>query len=120
MNPDDQSPTAPAVLPATLGIQLGAILTHRGVQSAIALWILGNGVVLWLAHDALPFDRPAVANLPFVVQVAAPSRRPEGNSGPGPYITSWSLRWYRLFISEGGTQVPTSTSARAIAVMTRC
>jgi len=46
---------------------------HRGTQAAIGLWILGYAVVLWLAHGALPFNRPAVANLPFAAQLAAPS-----------------------------------------------
>ena len=70
MTPADQPPT---VSPATLGSQLGAILDHRGVQTAFGLWILGYGVVLWLAHGSLPFDRPAVAMLPFAMQLAAPS-----------------------------------------------
>lgn len=37
------------------------------------LWIVGYLVVLWLAAGTLPFDRPAVAKLPFATQVAAPS-----------------------------------------------
>jgi hypothetical protein len=46
---------------------------HRGVQTAAALWVLGYVVALWLAHGPLPFDRPAVAHLPFASQVAAPT-----------------------------------------------
>ena len=30
-------------------------------------------VVLWLAHGSLPFDRPAVAHVPFALQMAVPS-----------------------------------------------
>jgi hypothetical protein len=52
---------------------LRAIVNHRGVQIAAGLWILCYGVVLWLAHGSLPFNRPAVAGLPFAVQLAAPS-----------------------------------------------
>jgi hypothetical protein len=37
------------------------------------LWIIGYIVVLWLARGSLPFDRPAVAQLPFAVQMAAPT-----------------------------------------------
>jgi hypothetical protein len=52
---------------------LRAIVRHRGVQIAAALWVVGYGVVLWLAHGSLPFDRPAVAHLPFASQLAAPT-----------------------------------------------
>jgi len=43
------------------------------VQSAVVLWVVGYIVVLWLAQGSLPFDRPAVAALPFAVQMAAPT-----------------------------------------------
>jgi len=56
-----------------LSAQLRAILHHRGVQMAAALWIAGNLIALWLARGSLPFDRPAVARLPFAIQMAAPS-----------------------------------------------
>jgi hypothetical protein len=62
-----------ALTAAALGPTLGAILRHRGTQAAVALWLLGNAIVLWLAHGSLPFDRPAVAKLPFALQLAAPS-----------------------------------------------
>ncbi len=52
---------------------LRAIVRHRGVQAAALLWVLAYVVVLWLARGTLPFDRPAVAGLPFAVQVAAPT-----------------------------------------------
>jgi hypothetical protein len=52
---------------------LRAVVGHRGFQGAVALWIIGYVVVLWLARGSLPFDRPAVAQLPFAVQMAAPT-----------------------------------------------
>jgi len=52
---------------------LRALVGHRGVQATAALWVIGYLLVLWLADGSLPFDRPAVAKLPFLVQVAAPS-----------------------------------------------
>ena len=52
---------------------LRAVLAHRGVQVAAALWVIAYVLVLWLADGVLPFDRPAVAKFPFVTQLAAPS-----------------------------------------------
>jgi hypothetical protein len=52
---------------------LRAVLRHRGVQTGIALWVAGYLIVLWLASGSLPFDRPAVARLPFAAQMAAPT-----------------------------------------------
>ena len=62
------SATAPA---ARRGLAI--LLRHRGVQAAAALWAIGYGVVLWLAHGSLPFDRPAVARLSFAAQLASPT-----------------------------------------------
>ena len=59
--------------PAPMSAVLRAIIRHRGVQAAAILWIVAYAVVLWLARGSLPFDRPAVARLPFAVQIAAPS-----------------------------------------------
>jgi hypothetical protein len=56
-----------------LGSVLRAIAHHRGVQATAALWVVSYLVVLWLARGSLPFDRPAVAQLPFALQMAAPS-----------------------------------------------
>ena len=50
----------------------GTIL-NRWVQIAAGLWILANGAVLLLAGGQLPFDRPALAALPFASQVAVPT-----------------------------------------------
>ena len=43
------------------------------MQIAIAVWIAANGLALWLADGRLPFDRPALAGIPFAVQMAAPT-----------------------------------------------
>ena len=43
------------------------------VQVAAALWIVANVAVVLLAGGVLPFDRPALADMPFVQQVALPS-----------------------------------------------
>ena len=64
--------TLAASTPSLLSV-LRAIVSHRGVQLAAALWIAGYVVALWLARGSLPFDRPAVAQLPFAVQMAAPT-----------------------------------------------
>ncbi len=48
-------------------------MSHRGVQSAVILWVSGYLVVLWLAHGSLPFDRPAVTRLSFPLQLAMPT-----------------------------------------------
>ena len=62
----------PATAPPVASV-LRAVLHHRGVQTAVALWIAGYVAVLWLAQGSLPFDRPAIAKLPFALQVAAPT-----------------------------------------------
>ena len=66
--------SAPTIAPAQapLSSVLRAIVNHRGVRIAVAAWVIGYVVVLWLARGSLPFDRPAVAHLPFAVQVAQP------------------------------------------------
>lgn len=43
------------------------------VQVAVLSWIVANVAVIWLAAGTLPFDRPALARLPFAQQVAFPS-----------------------------------------------
>lgn len=63
--PDATSPTLSSIL--------RAVVMHRGVQTVVALWILGHLVVLWLAHGSLPFNRPALATLPFTLQMAEPT-----------------------------------------------
>jgi hypothetical protein len=61
-----------AATPAPLSSVLRAVVNHRGVRIAVASWVVGYLVVLWLAHGSLPFDRPAVAHLPFAAQMAQP------------------------------------------------
>ncbi|HEY8174502.1 MAG TPA: hypothetical protein VIF32_02320, partial [Gemmatimonadaceae bacterium] len=73
MSVRDPSPPAYAAATPSLRAALRAVVSHRGVQVAVALWIIGYVVVLWLARGSLPFDRPAVAQLPFAVQMAAPT-----------------------------------------------
>ena len=57
----------------SLSSVLRGIVSHRGVQVTAALWVVGSIIIVWLAHGSLPFDRPAVARLPFAVQLAAPT-----------------------------------------------
>ena len=46
---------------------------HPAVRVAAALWIVTNVAVVLMAGGVLPFDRPALADMPFVQQVALPS-----------------------------------------------
>jgi hypothetical protein len=61
------------VAPQSLGAAIRAALRHRGIQAAIGLWICATVAVLLLAHGSLPFNRPAVATLPFAAQVVGPT-----------------------------------------------
>jgi len=72
MSAGGQSPTL-AASQAPLSSVLRAVVHHRGVQVAVASWVVGYLVVLWLAQGSLPFDRPAVAHLPFASQMAQPT-----------------------------------------------
>jgi hypothetical protein len=65
-------PTRPATA-TSLGSAVRAVVVHRGVQVAATLWVMGSLVVLWLAQGSLPFDRPALAQLPFSTQLAMPT-----------------------------------------------
>jgi hypothetical protein len=58
---------------ASLRARLCATAVPPAVQIAIALWVAANAAVLLLAGGVLPFDRPALATLPFLQQVALPS-----------------------------------------------
>ena len=73
MRGGDESPTTNAVIVTSHGPILRAVVAHRGVQAAAAFWVVGYVVVVWLARGTLPFDRPAVARLPFTQQVAMPT-----------------------------------------------
>src|SRR6266540_4077798 len=73
MSATRQPPPTLAATPVSLWWVLRAVVSHRGVQTAVALWGVGYLVVLWLAHGSLPFDRPALAHLPFASQIALPT-----------------------------------------------
>ena len=66
-------PPTKAMAASSLGSVLQTIVSHRGVQATAALWVVSYLIVLWLAQGSLPFDRPAIAQLPFALQMAAPS-----------------------------------------------
>src|SRR5882724_6564460 len=72
MNASDQVVQAHAAT-SSLRAAFRAVVRHRWVRVAIALWVVGYVIALWLAHGSLPFDRPAVAQLPFAAQMAGPS-----------------------------------------------
>jgi hypothetical protein len=48
-------------------------IRHPATQVAFSLWIAAYVAVLLLADGSLPFDRPALAEVPFAVQLAAPT-----------------------------------------------
>ena len=52
---------------------VSATILERSVQATIALWIAVTGIVLVLARGSLPFDRPALRDKPFALQVIFPS-----------------------------------------------
>ncbi len=73
MSAREPSPAMHIANTPSLGSVMRCVVRHRGVQAAFALWILGHVVVLWIARGSLPFDRPAVAYLPFASQIVAPT-----------------------------------------------
>jgi hypothetical protein len=73
MNSRAPSPPTLAETPPSLRSVLRAVINHRGVRVAAASWVVAYLVVVWLARGSLPFDRPAVAHLPFASQVAQPT-----------------------------------------------
>jgi len=64
---------APQVAAASALSAAFRVITHRGVQVAFTLWVIGYLLVFWIAGGSLPFDRPAVATRSFALQLAAPS-----------------------------------------------
>jgi hypothetical protein len=69
-------PAPPAVGPSPLSRprRLVRNVFHRpAVLVAATLWIVANVAVVVLADGRLPFDRPALAGMPFAQQVALPS-----------------------------------------------
>jgi hypothetical protein len=73
MTTSNQSPPSNAALAPSMASVLRSVVGHRGVRTAVVVWIAGYAIVLWLARGSLPFDRPAVAGLPFAVQMASPT-----------------------------------------------
>jgi hypothetical protein len=74
----ERNPSQPAVTGAQAQVSrsgrlLRNVLHQPAVLVAVLLWIAANVVVLLLADGRLPFDRPALAGLPFGQQVALPS-----------------------------------------------
>jgi hypothetical protein len=59
-------------LSSLMAVARSAVL-DRAVQVAVALWIVANVAVVLLAGGSLPFDRPALADMPFALQLAVPS-----------------------------------------------
>lgn len=96
-SPSTKTPASPALMPI-----IRAILDHRGVQAAAALWVLVYFVVIWLAQGTLPFDRPAVAQLPFSLQIAAPSIT---------LVEIFVLMWLAFLLTRG--RVTADMAARA-------
>jgi hypothetical protein len=58
---------------SSLAAVIRSAVLHPAVQVAAVLWIVANVAVVLLAGGLLPFDRPAMAAMPFVQQVALPS-----------------------------------------------
>jgi hypothetical protein len=58
---------------SSLAAVIRSAVLHPAVQVAALLWIVANVAVVLLAGGLLPFDRPALAGMPFVQQVALPS-----------------------------------------------
>jgi hypothetical protein len=56
-----------------MGGQLRGIVGQPAVQAAALVWVVANVAVLLLADGVLPFDRPALAAMPFGQQVALPT-----------------------------------------------
>jgi hypothetical protein len=73
MSAPDVSPPTLIAPPPSFRSALRAIISHRGVRFGAAFWLAAYAVVLWLAHGRLPFDRPAVARVPFALQMAVPT-----------------------------------------------
>jgi hypothetical protein len=55
------------------GRLIAATFLHPAAQIAALLWIAAYLVILVLADGRLPFDRPALAGVPFAIQLAAPT-----------------------------------------------
>jgi hypothetical protein len=65
--------TAAPLQLSSLAAVIRSAVRHPAVQIAAAVWIVANVAAILLAGGLLPFDRPAMAGMPFVQQVALPS-----------------------------------------------
>jgi MFS family permease len=62
------------VIEQSLAMRIARVsVLHPAGMVALALWTIANLAVVILARGSLPFDRPAVASMPFVTQVALPT-----------------------------------------------
>jgi hypothetical protein len=69
-------PAPPALAPSLLSRPrrlVRNVFRRPAVLVAATLWIVANVAVVFLADGRLPFDRPALAGVPFAQQVALPS-----------------------------------------------
>ena len=59
------------VIEQSLAMRIARVsVLHPAGMVALALWTIANLAVVILARGSLPFDRPAVATMPFATQVA--------------------------------------------------
>ncbi len=63
---------SPPVSSFAFRLARGTVL-HPAAQTAAVLWIAATVAVILLAQGVLPFDRPALAGIPFAQQVALPT-----------------------------------------------
>jgi hypothetical protein len=62
------------VIEQSLAMRIARVsVLHPAGMVALALWTIANLAVVILARGSLPFDRPAVASMPFATQVASPT-----------------------------------------------
>ena len=62
------------VIERSLAMRIARVsVLHPAGMMALALWTSATVAVVILARGSLPFDRPAVASMPFAMQVAAPT-----------------------------------------------
>src|SRR5580704_12784678 len=69
-------PAAPAAGQSPLSLPrrlVRNVFRSPAIRVAASLWIVANVAVVFLADGRLPFDRPALAGMPFAQQVALPS-----------------------------------------------
>ena len=66
--------TGKDVIERSLAMRIARVsVLHPAGMVALVLWTSATVAVVILARGSLPFDRPAVASMPFTMQVAAPT-----------------------------------------------